>query len=290
MSMEFKKIGFIGTGVMGSSMASHLIDARYNLFVYNRTKSKADLLVSKGAIFCNSVEELAKTSDIIFSIVGFPSDVEEVIYNKVLDNAKVGTVVIDMTTSKPKLAKKIYEKAKSKGIFSLDAPVTGGDIGAKNGTLAIFVGGDKNVYEQVLPFFEKMGKNIAYMGNAGNGQHAKMANQISIAAGIIGTCETLIYAKNAGLDLNEVIRMVGSGSAASWQINNMGPRIVKGDFNPGFFIKHFIKDLKIALEECEQMGIKLEGLELAYSLYKKAEESGYENLGTQSLYKLFDEK
>lgn len=288
--MEFKKVGFIGTGVMGSSMASHLMTTGCEMYVYNRTKSKTDLLVSKGAIFYSSVEELARTCDIIFSIVGFPSDVEDVIYNKVLDNAKEGTVVIDMTTSEPTLAKRIYEKAKSKGIFSLDAPVTGGDVGAKNGTLAIFVGGDKNIYEKVLPFFEKMGKNIAYMGNAGSGQHAKMANQISIAAGIVGTCETLIYAKNAGLDLDEVIRMVGSGSAASWQINNMGPRIVKGDFNAGFFIKHFIKDLKIALEECERMKIKLEGLELAYSLYKRAEEKGYENLGTQGLYKLFDEK
>lgn len=283
-----KQIGFIGTGVMGNAMAEHLIDAGYTLSVYNRTKEKANNLVEKGATWSDTVEEIAKTCDIIFSMVGFPSDVEEVILNKVLDNAKEGTIVVDTTTSKPSLAKEIYEKGKEKGIKCLDSPVTGGDLGAKNATLTIFVGGDEETFNEILPLLEKMGKNIAYVGSAGSGQHAKMANQISVGAGIVGTCETLTYARKAGLDMKKIVDLVGSGSGGNWQLNNMGNRIINDDFNPGFYIKHFIKDMGIALEECKNMGITLPGLETSYALYLKAKEAGYENLGTQALYKIFE--
>jgi 3-hydroxyisobutyrate dehydrogenase len=288
--MEQKKIGWIGTGVMGNSMCSYLQKAGHEIFVYNRTKSKAYQLIQNGATWCDSPKEVAENSDIIFSIVGFPKDVKEVILeeNGVLAGSKPNTIIIDMTTSSPELAKEISKECEKQNITAFDCPVTGGDLGAKNGTLTIFAGGDENKFQIIKPLLELMGKNIGLMGNSGSGQHAKLANQISIAGSIIGTCETLVYAKHAGLDLEEIIKLVGSGSAGSWQLNNMGPRIIQGDFNPGFFIKHFIKDLGLALEECEKMKIDLPGLKLAFKLYNKARYMGYEDLGTQGLYKLFE--
>ena len=285
------KIGWIGTGVMGNAMALHLQNKGYELYVHSRTKSKCQNLIQKGAVWCTNPKELAKNCDIIFTMVGYPDDVQEVILGSsgVLLSAKKDSVLIDMTTSKPELAMKIYKKAKQKGIHSLDAPVSGGDIGAKNGTLSIMVGGDIQIFEKIKPLFEIMGKNIEYIGSAGSGQHTKMANQISIASTIIGTVETLMYAYKTGLDIDKVLKVVGGGSAGSWQLINMGPRIVKNDFEPGFYIKHFIKDMGIALDEASKMNLHLPGLKLAYQFYLKAENSGYENLGTQALYKVFED-
>jgi 3-hydroxyisobutyrate dehydrogenase len=232
--------------------------------------------------------EVAQNSDIIFTIVGFPKDVEVVYLGEqgILKNIKEGAIVVDMTTSEPLIAQKIYEEAKKKGVSSIDAPVSGGDVGAKNGTLAIMSGGDKEIYDKVYPLFELMGKNIAYMGKAGAGQHTKMSNQILIASTMIGVVESLLYAYKAGNDLNEVISVIGKGAAGCWSINNLGPRIVDGNFDPGFFIKHFIKDMGIALKEAKNMNLSLPGLALAYQFYISATALGFENLGTQGLYKV----
>ena len=284
-----KQIGWIGTGVMGSSMCSHLIKAGHSVSVYNRTREKASELIKMGAQWCSNPKEIAQISEIVFTIVGFPKDVEEVYLGKegILAGIKEGSIIIDMTTSEPSLAQKIYQDAKKKGVSSIDAPVSGGDVGAKNGTLAIMAGGDKETYEKILPLFDLMGNNIAYMGKAGAGQHTKMSNQILIASTMIGVLESLLYAYKAGSDLNDVINVIGKGAAECWSINNLGPRIVKGDFDPGFFIKHFIKDMGIALKEAKQMNLSLPGLALAYQFYISATALGLENLGTQGLYKVF---
>jgi 3-hydroxyisobutyrate dehydrogenase len=284
------KIGFIGTGVMGASMASHLQNAGHQLFVHNRTASKAQALVNAGANCCGTPREVAENATITFLIVGYPQDVESTILgeNGALAGAKPGSTIVDMTTSQPSLAKRIYEAAKAKGVDSLDAPVSGGDIGARNATLAIMAGGDEEAFNRTLPFFETMGKTIAYFGPAGSGQHAKMANQILVAGNMIGAVESLLYANRAKLDLEKVIQTIGSGAAASWTINNLGPRIVKGDFQPGFYIKHFVKDMGIALEEARQMQLCLPGLALANQFYQAAIAQGLENLGTQGLYKVLD--
>lgn len=287
--MESKNIGWIGTGVMGKSMCLHLINSGNTAYIYNRTKQKAAELLEKGAFWCDSPEEVAEKSIIIFSIVGFPEDVEKIILDEkgVLKSAKQGSVIVDMTTSSPILAKKIYEICKNKGIYSLDAPVSGGDIGAREGKLAIMVGGDRDVYDKALPFFKIMGENIAYMGKAGAGQHTKMSNQILIAGTMIGVVESLLYAYKTGMNLDSVIDVIGKGAASSWSINNLGKRIAKGDFDPGFFIKHFIKDMGIALDEAKRINLALPGLSLAHQFYIAATSLGYENLGTQGLYKVF---
>lgn len=284
------KIGFIGTGVMGRSMCMHLIKAGNEAYVYNRTKSKADDLVAAGATWCEGPKEVASKADVIFSIVGFPKDVEETILgeNGVLAGCSAGKIIVDMTTSKPSLAERINAEAVAKGVESLDAPVSGGDLGAQNGTLAIMVGGKKDVFEKVLPLFEIMGKNIKLMGAPGAGQHTKMSNQILISGTMIGAVESLLYAHTAGLDISEVISAIGSGAAGSWTINNLGPKIAKKDFDPGFFIKHFVKDMGIALEEARRMNIALPGLALVNQFYISAMAMGYENLGTQALYKVFE--
>ena len=284
-----EKIGWIGTGVMGKSMCAHLLNAGYKIFVYNRTKAKAEDLINSGAMWCSNPKEVAEKSDMIFTIVGFPKDVEEVYLgdNGILKGAQKRSIIIDMTTSEPSLAQHIYEQAKLKGISSIDAPVSGGDVGAKQGTLAIMAGGDKETYDKVLPLFQLMGKNIAYMGKAGAGQHTKMSNQILIASTMIGVVESLLYAYKAGNDLEEVINVIGKGAAGCWSINNLGPRIVKNNFDPGFFIKHFIKDMGIALKEAKAMSLSLPGLALAYQFYIAAEALGLENLGTHGLYKVF---
>ena len=282
--------GFIGLGVMGQSMAGHILNAGYELHVYTRTKKTAENIISKGAIWEASVSELSTKCDVIVTIVGFPTDVEEVYLGNdgILKHAKKGALVIDMTTSSPDLAAKIAEKAAKKGIDSLDAPVSGGDLGAQNATLTIMVGGDKTVFDKAFPFFEVMGKNIVLQGNPGAGQHAKMANQIAIAAGMVGVCESLAYAKKSGLDPATVLKSIGKGAAESWTLNNLGPRMIAQNIEPGFYIKHFIKDMNIAVESATRMDLETPGLDLTLSLYEKMVKMGYEYKGTQALFKLFE--
>ena len=233
---------------------------------------------------------LSKHCDVIITIVGFPDDVEQVYLDEsgILNHAGKGTVVIDMTTSSPDLAVKIYEEAKLSGIESLDAPVSGGDLGARNATLSIMAGGDKTTFDKVLPLFEVMGNNIVLQGKPGSGQHTKMANQIAIAAGLVGVCEAIAYAKKAGLEPETVLRSIGSGAAGSWSLNNLGPRMIAGNIEPGFYIKHFIKDMKIAVSSSARLGLETPGLDLALSLYEKMAQMGYGNKGTQALFKLFE--
>lgn len=283
-------IGFIGTGVMGKSMIANLLQGGKNVLIYNRTKEKADSLIKQGAIWKNSVKEIAKEASIIFTMVGYPKDIEDIYFGEdgIIENSRKGTILVDMTTSNPSLASKIYDKSLLKGIYSLDAPVSGGDIGAKNGTLTIMVGGDESIFDSVYPIFSLLGKNIILQGKAGAGQHTKMCNQIAIASNMMGVCESMIYAKNAGLDPEKVLESIGSGAAGSWSLNNLAPRMLNGDFEPGFYIKHFIKDMTIALEEAKIMGIKTPGLELSKSLYDELIKMGKENKGTQALYQLLN--
>ncbi len=284
-------VGWIGTGVMGSSMCGHLAKAGYNVNVYNRTQAKAQTLIDAGAQWCESPAEVAANSDVVFTIVGYPQDVEEVMLgeNGVIAHARKGTYVVDMTTSTPALAEYIHAAAVKRGIHTLDAPVSGGDVGARNGTLAIMVGGERATFDQVQPFFELMGENIAYMGGPGKGQHTKMSNQILIASTMIGVVESLLYAYKAGMDLHEVIAVIGKGAASSWSINNLGARIADGNYDPGFFIKHFVKDMRIALDEARRMGLALPGLALSQQFYTSAMALGLEDLGTQGLYKVFEQ-
>lgn len=285
-----EKIGWIGTGVMGSSMCKHIINEGYDVYLYNRTRSKADPLVELGASWCDSPAEVAKQSSMIFSIVGYPQDVEEVILGEagILSNVKAGSCIIDMTTSTPALAEEIYAFASEKDVQALDAPVSGGDTGAREGTLAIMAGGDRKTFEKVEPLFKIMGENIAYMGGPGKGQHTKMSNQILIANTMIGVVESLLYAHKAGMNPEEIIAVIGKGAASSWLINNLGIQIAKGNFDPGFFIRHFVKDMRIALDEARRMQLTLPGLALAEQFYTSAMSLGYENLGTQALYKVFE--
>lgn len=289
MINEKKRIGFMGLGVMGNSMAGHLLAAGHELHLYNRTKAKALDLVGKGGIWEESVADLARNCDVIISIVGYPEDVEKIYFGDggILANAFPGTLAIDMTTSDPALAAKLYDKGCKKNIQVLDAPVSGGDIGAKNATLSIMVGGEKEVFEKALPILSIMGENIVFQGRAGSGQHTKMANQIAIAAGMVAVCESLAYAKKAGLDPETVLESIGQGAAGSWSLNNLGPRIIKKDDSPGFFIKHFIKDMGIAARTSKTMGLDTPGLDLAMSLYEKMADKGFGENGTQALYKLF---
>ncbi len=279
------KIGWIGTGVMGQSMAGHLQAAGHELFVFNRTKSKTQALVDKGAQWCDSPADVAKQAEIIFTIVGFPADVEATFCGEhgLLSVAGPCRILVDMTTSEPGLARTIATTAAEKGIATLDAPVSGGDVGAKNGTLAIMVGGEKKAFDEVLPLFEIMGKNIAYMGKAGAGQDTKMCNQILIAGTMIGVCESLLYASKVGLDQQSVIDIIGQGAAGSWSINNYGPRMVKGDYEPGFFVEHFIKDMGIALKEAAAMKLSLPGLALVHQLCIALQAQGHGRSGTQAL-------
>ena len=284
------KIAWIGIGVMGESMAGHLLDAGHELFVYNRTVSKTDGLVKRGATLLKEVKDAPLNADVIFSMVGYPKDVEEVYLgeNGLIKTAKEGQVFVDMTTSSPTLAKKISEKFAKVGAAALDLPVTGGDIGAKNGTLSIMAGGDKKVFEEtVLPLVKNFGKNITYFGEAGKGQYAKLANQIAIATTMISVAESFKFAKEVGLNLDDFFNIVSTGSGGSFSMTSYGPRILKGDFKPGFFIHHFIKDMRLALEECEKMNIKLPGLETAYELYNELEEEVRNTNGTQAISKWY---
>ena len=285
MGDKKQKVGWIGTGVMGKSMCGHLVEAGYTVTLYTRTKEKALMLLEHGAEWAEDPKSVAENSDIVFSIVSYPHDVRDVYLSSggVLSGMDSGGVIVDMTTSSPGLAAEIYEKAGQKGIQSLDAPVSGGDIGAKQGTLSIMAGGSRDAFDSVLPLFELMGKNINYMGGPGSGQHTKMANQIHITTTMIGAVESLLYARKAGLNLDEVIAAIGSGAAGSWTINNLGPRIIRRNFDPGFFIEHFIKDMGIALEEAKKMNLCLPGLSLVHQFYLSAKAQGYGRLGTHAL-------
>lgn len=279
------KIGWIGTGVMGLSMASHLQKAGHELSVFNRTKSKAEPLLQKGAHWYETPADVAVHSEIIFTVVGLPKDVEEVYLGEkgILSVESACRIIVDMSTGPPNLAREIEREAAKRGLDSLDAPVSGGDIGAREATLAIMVGGRKQIFEKVRPLFQLMGKNIAYMGGPGAGQSTKMCNQILVAGTMIGVCESLLYAAKAGLEQEEVIQIIGKGAAGSWSINNLGPRIVRGDYDPGFMVDHFIKDLGIALDEAATLGLTLPGLALAHRLYLSVKEQGHGRSGTQSL-------
>ena len=280
-------IGFIGTGVMGKSMAGNLLAAGYQLIVYTRTKEKARELFDKGADWVETPSEMAKKANVIITMVGYPSDVEEIYLgeNGLVTNGQPGSFLIDMTTSAPSLAVKISKAAKEKGIHAIDAPVSGGDVGAKEAKLSIMVGGEKEDFEAVKALLNLLGTNIVYQGKAGAGQHTKMCNQIAIASNMIGVCEAIIYAEKAGLDPESVLKSITTGAAGSWSLNNLAPRMLNGNFEPGFYIKHFIKDMKIAIDEAEHMEMKVPGLSLAKSLYEQLAEMGEENSGTQALYK-----
>ncbi|EOH89529.1 NAD(P)-dependent oxidoreductase [Enterococcus villorum] len=283
------KLGFIGTGVMGSAIAFHLMNAGHEVTVYNRTKSKTDELIKNGARWADTPKEVAKDSEVIFSMVGYPQDVEEIYYGDAgIFAADVkDRILIDLTTSTPTLAEKIAKTAKEKGAKALDAPVSGGDLGAKNATLTIMVGGEKNTYEKVLPLFRVFGSTFTLHGTAGKGQHAKMANQIMIAGTMTGMTEMLAYASKANLDMEKVIATLSGGSAANWSLSNYSPRILREDYTPGFFVKHFIKDLKIALDEANKMSLNLPATAQALKLYEQLADQGFENDGTQALIKLW---
>ncbi len=287
--MSSHSIAFIGTGVMGRSMAGHLLKAGHTLHVYNRTKSKAQVLLDAGAHWHDSAGAAAANADFVFTIVGMPADVEATYFGDdgVLARAKPGTVLVDMTTSSPKLAQRIATAATARGLSALDAPVSGGDVGAKEARLVIMVGGDETAFARTQPLFELMGKNIALHGSAGAGQHCKMANQISIASIMMSWCEALTYAEKAGLDPAHVIGSIGGGAAASWSLNNLAPRALKGDFAPGFYVKHFLKDMRIALESAAEMNLELPGLKQAKALYDEVERRGWADHGTQVLLRLY---
>jgi 3-hydroxyisobutyrate dehydrogenase len=279
------RIGWIGTGVMGTSMCGHLMKAGFSATVYTRTKAKAQVLLDQGANWADSPQAVAENSDVIFSIVGFPHDVRDVLLGEdgALAGAAAGSVLVDMTTSQPSLAVEIHEAAKAKGVSSVDAPVSGGDIGAKAGTLSIMIGGDKAVVDSLQPCWEAMGKTIVYQGEAGSGQHTKMVNQILISTGMIGVCEALLYGYKAGLDLDTVLQSVSSGAAGSWSLTNLGPRIIANNFDPGFFVEHFLKDMGIALEESRRMGLSMPGLALGHQLYAAVQAQGHGRNGTHAL-------
>ncbi|QDT59885.1 2-hydroxy-3-oxopropionate reductase [Stieleria bergensis] len=285
LSPESTRLGWIGTGVMGTSMCGHLMDAGYRMTVFNRTVEKAKPLVEKGATLADSVGALAANSDVVFTIVGFPSDVREVILGAdgVLASAQSGAIIVDMTTSQPSLAKEIAAAAALKGVASIDAPVSGGDTGARNAALSIMVGGEAAAYQRVEPLLRLMGKTIVHQGPAGCGQHTKMVNQTLIASGMIAICEALLYAYRAGLDIPTVLKSVSSGAAGSWSLSNLAPRMLENDFDPGFFVEHFQKDMRIALEEASRMKLALPGLALASQLYQALAAQGHQRDGTQAL-------
>jgi len=284
------KIGWIGTGVMGSSMCGNLIRAGFSAVVYNRTPAKTAGLRELGATLAHSPAEVAQQADVIFTIVGFPRDVREVILGDkgtlqaaALQAAAPGKVLVDMTTSEPSLAVEIFDRAKAKGVHSIDAPVSGGDIGAKEARLSIMLGGEREICDSLAPCWEAMGKTIVYQGPAGSGQHTKMVNQVLIASNMIGVCEALLYGLRAGLDLESVLQSVSSGAAGSWSLSNLAPRCIRGDFAPGFFVEHFVKDMGIAIAEADRMQLKLPGLALARELYTSLAEHGHSKSGTQAL-------
>jgi 3-hydroxyisobutyrate dehydrogenase len=279
------RIGWIGTGVMGRWMCEHAMKAGFRATVYNRSRDKAQPLLDAGAEFAPTPKAVAERSDVVFAIVGFPKDVREVFLGNdgALAGSKAGNILVDMTTSEPTLAREIHDAAKAKGVYALDAPVSGGDVGAKNAALSIMIGGDREVVEAVGPIFATMGKTIVHQGGAGAGQHTKMVNQILIAANMVAVCEGLLYGYKAGLDLETVFKSVSVGAAGSKALEVLGPRIMQRNFEPGFFVEHFIKDMGIALAEAEKMNLCLPGLALAKQLYEAVRAQGYGRKGTHAL-------
>ena len=286
------KIGWIGTGIMGCNMCKHLIEGGHSAVIYNRTRAKAAALEELGAKFMSTPAEVVKNSDIVFTMLGFPSDVEQVyfgengIFEGITESGREGLLLVDMTTTKPSLAVRIYEKATELGCEALDAPVSGGDSGARNAALSIMVGGDVSTLAKVEPLFKLMGKSIVLEGPAGAGQHTKMANQIQIAGTMVGLCEALAYSKAAGLDLETMVATISKGAAGCFSLDSYAPRIIKGDYAPGFIVEHFVKDMKIAIEESHRMGLKLKSLELVESMYEELCAKGYGKCGTQALVKV----
>jgi len=271
--------------VMGLSMCRNLMDAGYKATIFSRTRSKSQPLLDAGATWADSPAAVSASSDISFAIVGMPNDVREVFLGEhgLLAGAKPDSIVVDMTTSQPELAVEIYAAAKAKSVAAVDAPVSGGDVGAKNGTLSIMIGGDESAVTAAMPLFEIMGNTVVHQGLAGSGQHTKMVNQILVASGMVGVCESLLYALKSGLDLTTVLKSVSSGAAGSWALTNLGPRIIDGNFDPGFFVEHFVKDLGIAVEESQKMGLNLKCLELVRELYLELEKAGFGKHGTHAL-------
>lgn len=286
MNNETKRIGWIGTGVMGVSMCGHLLAKDCPVTVFSRTKAKAQPLLDKGATWAVSPRAVAERSDVVFTMVGFPADVREVYLGKngVLECRSDGKILVDMTTTAPLLSQEVYATAQKMGMSAIDAPVSGGDVGARNATLSIMVGGDQEAVAKVMPLLHAMGKTIVHQGGPGAGQHAKLSNQIVIAGTMIGVCEALLYAKKAGLDLETMLAAIRGGAAACWTLENLAPRMLKRNFDPGFFVDHFVKDIGIALEESRRMGLKLPGLELVYQLYRTVQELGHGKKGTHALY------
>lgn len=284
------KIGFIGVGVMGGPMVLNLMKKGFDVSVYTRTKSKAQAVLDAGAHWCDTAAQAAQGRDVVITIVGYPKDVEEVYFGAegIIENADAGTVLIDMTTTSPRLSQRIYEEAAKKGLPALDAPVSGGDVGAQKGTLAIMVGGDRTVFDRMQPVFSAMGTNIRYQGAAGNGQHTKMANQIAISGCIASVCEAIAYAKQCGLDPQDMFDAISTGAAGSWQMTNNGQKIIDGNFAPGFYVKHFIKDMNIAIDESDARDMGLEVLHLVRDKYVKLAEMGGEDDGTQALIKVVE--
>jgi 3-hydroxyisobutyrate dehydrogenase len=292
VSPGITQVGFIGVGIMGNSMAGHLQAAGYDLHVYTRRKEKAAALMEAGATWHDDPGQLAAACDVIITMVGYPQDVEQVYFGPegapekgVIANLKPRAVAVDMTTSSPSLAERIAEAAREKGAAALDAPVSGGDVGAKNATLSIMVGGDQDAYDTVKPLFDLMGKSIALLGPAGAGQHTKMVNQTVIAGTIMGVAEALAYGKRAGLDLDQVLEVIGGGAAGGFQLNVLGKRMAEGDFAPGFFVHHFIKDMTIAKGEADRMGLDLEVLDLSRAIFERFAEAGGREDGTQGIFK-----
>ena len=283
------KIGFIGVGVMGNGMVKNLLKRGYEVNAYTRTRAKALEALDAGAVWCDTTADCVRDVDAVISMVGFPPDVEEVYFGEkgILANARPGTLVIDMTTTSPRLAQRIYTEAADKGLPALDAPVSGGDTGARAGTLAIMVGGDREAFERAVPIFEAMGSSIRYMGPAGSGQHTKMANQIAIAGTLAGACEAVAYARAVGLDVDEMLSAISGGAAGSWQLSNNGPKSAHGDFAPGFFIKHFIKDMTLADGEARGRDVPLPVLEKVLAMFRALEAQGHGDEGTQALIRAY---
>jgi len=285
------RIAWIGTGVMGASMCGHLLDAGHPVTLFTRTQAKAQPLIDRGAVWAATPREAAATADVVLTMVGFPADVREVYFGAdgVLAGAKSGAMLIDMTSTSPTLAKEIDQAARAKGLSSLDAPVSGGDVGARNATLSIMVGGDAAAFEGAQPILQRLGKTIIHQGPAGAGQHTKLCNQIVISGTMIGVCESLLYGHRAGLDLETMLQSIRGGAAACWALDNLAPRVLKGNFEPGFFVDHFVKDMGIALEEAARMQLPLPGLTLVHSIYTRAQQLGYGRKGTQALYLALEE-
>jgi len=285
MTPSHSRIGWIGTGVMGASMCGHLLQAGYPVTLHTRTKAKAQPLIDRGAFWAASPRAVAETATVITTMVGFPRDVRDVYFGPegILAGARPGSILIDMTTTEPALSQEIEAVASAKGLLTIDAPVSGGDLGARNATLSIMVGGQREIVEHVRPMLERLGKKIVYQGGPGAGQHTKLCNQIVIAGTMVGVCESLLYGFKAGLDLSQMLDSIRGGAAACWTLDNLAPRILQRNFDPGFFVEHFIKDMGIALDEAKRMGLTLPGLTLVHGLYQRVQALGHGRSGTHAL-------